>query len=40
MKAFLEINLVSLTLRSCTIFKNFEKNAGTLAALVCWAAAN
>ena len=24
-KAFLEVNLISLTLRACTVFKNFEK---------------
>ena len=39
MKAFLEVSLVSLTLRARTVFKNFWKNAASFAVLLnCFAA--
>ena len=40
MKAFVEVSLVSLNLRSRTAFKNFWKNGGNFAVLVCSGAEN
>ena len=35
MKVFIEVNLVSLTLKTCTVFYNFWKYGGNFAAFVC-----